>query len=118
MRRADKQENPICLPPRRPKTPHKTPATPRQRKMILTNCAACAAPLAHNAPRCVRCWTRYGSDSEAECEWRKGVVIKHHWRDGDIAIGLFAPYQVQLDDGTKIYARWDTEHTIRAAGSH
>ena len=59
-----------------------------------------------------------GSDSEAECEWRKGVVIKHHWRDGDIAIGLFAPYQVQLDDGTKIYARWDTEHTIRAAGSH
>ena len=27
--------------------------------MILTNCAACAAPLAHTAPRCVRCWTRY-----------------------------------------------------------
>ena len=27
--------------------------------MILTNCAACAAPLAHNAPRCVRCKTRY-----------------------------------------------------------
>ena len=23
--------------------------------MILTDCAACAAPLAHNAPRCVRC---------------------------------------------------------------
>ena len=29
-------------------------------KMILTNCAACAAPLAHDAPtRCVRCHTRY-----------------------------------------------------------
>ena len=27
--------------------------------MILTTCAACAAPLAHNAPRCVRCHTRY-----------------------------------------------------------
>ena len=27
--------------------------------MILTNCAACAAPLAHNAPRCVRCKLRY-----------------------------------------------------------
>ena len=27
--------------------------------MLLINCAACAAPLAHNAPRCVRCWTRY-----------------------------------------------------------
>ena len=27
--------------------------------MILTNCAACAAPLAHTAPRCIRCQTRY-----------------------------------------------------------
>ena len=26
---------------------------------LLTNCAACAAPLAHTAPRCVRCFTRY-----------------------------------------------------------
>jgi len=25
----------------------------------LTHCAACAEPLAHNAPRCVRCRTRY-----------------------------------------------------------
>ena len=33
--------------------------TPNQRKMILTTCAACAAPLAHDAPRCVRCQTRY-----------------------------------------------------------
>ena len=34
-------------------------ANSRQTKMILTNCAACAAPLAHNAPRCVRCHVRY-----------------------------------------------------------
>jgi hypothetical protein len=27
--------------------------------MILTTCAACAAPLAHDAPHCVRCWVRY-----------------------------------------------------------
>ena len=26
--------------------------------MILTTCAACAAPLAYDAPRCVRCKTR------------------------------------------------------------
>ena len=34
--------------------------------MILTTCAACAAPLAHDAPRCVRCKT---------CQmdhWRRG----------------------------------------------
>ena len=30
--------------------------------MILTTCAACAAPLAHDAPRCVRCQTRYCSE--------------------------------------------------------
>ena len=29
--------------------------------MILTTCPACAAPLAHDAPRCVRCWTRYST---------------------------------------------------------
>jgi hypothetical protein len=34
--------------------------------MILTNCAACAAPLAHDAPRCVRCLTRYCS---ATCKY-------------------------------------------------
>ena len=33
--------------------------------MILTNCAACAAPLAHDAPRCVRCKTRY---CDATCQ--------------------------------------------------
>ena len=31
---------------------------PRQTKMILTNCAACAAPLAHDhKKRCSRCKT-------------------------------------------------------------
>jgi hypothetical protein len=29
--------------------------SPQKRKMILTKCAACAAPLAHTAPRCIRC---------------------------------------------------------------
>ena len=38
-----------------------------KRKMILTTCAACAAPLAHNAPRCVRCWTRYCDSTCQQC---------------------------------------------------
>ena len=39
--------------------------------MILTNCAVCAAPLAHDAPhRCVRCQLRYCSQ---DCQ-------QHHWR--------------------------------------
>ncbi len=48
------------------------PHRPRQRKMILTNCAACAAPLAHNAPRCVRCKSRYCNRTCQMDHWRRG----------------------------------------------
>ena len=40
--------------------------------MILTKCAACAAPLAHNAPRCVRCHTRYCDATCQHDHWRRG----------------------------------------------
>jgi hypothetical protein len=40
--------------------------------MILTNCAACAAPLAHNAPRCVRCKLRYCNATCQHDHWRRG----------------------------------------------
>merc|ERR1719433_1871027 len=40
--------------------------------MIITRCAACASPLAQNAPRCVRCHTRY---CNATCQHA-------HWKDG------------------------------------
>ena len=43
-----------------------------KRKMILTNCAACAAPLAHDAPRCVRCKTRYCNATCQHDHWRRG----------------------------------------------
>ena len=43
----------------RVKPPRKRNKLTAKRKMILTTCPACAAPLAHDAPRCVRCWTRY-----------------------------------------------------------
>ena len=40
--------------------------------MILTTCAACAAPLAHNAPRCVRCKLRYCDSTCQHDHWRRG----------------------------------------------
>ena len=40
--------------------------------MILTNCAACATPLAHNAPRCVRCKLRYCDSTCQHDHWRRG----------------------------------------------
>ena len=57
-------------PLRRAQTP--TNASPLQRKMILTNCAACAAPLAHDAPRCVRCKLRYCNATCQHDHWRRG----------------------------------------------
>ena len=43
-----------------------------QADMILTNCAACAAPLDHDAPRCVRCKTRYCNSTCQHDHWRRG----------------------------------------------
>ena len=41
--------------------------------MILTNCAACAAPLAHDAPRCVRCLDTILKRSTCQHDhWRRG----------------------------------------------
>ena len=40
--------------------------------MILTTCAACAAPLAHDAPRCVRCKLRYCDSTCQHDHWRRG----------------------------------------------
>ena len=48
-----------------------TPLSPKQ-NMIITNCAACAAPLAHDAPRCVRCKTRYCNSTCQHDHWRCG----------------------------------------------
>jgi len=52
--------------------------------MILTNCAACAAPLAHNAPRCVRCHTRYCNKTCQHDHWRRGhkQICKKIFRGG------------------------------------
>ena len=52
--------------------PPRNALRPRQRKMLLINCAACAAPLAHNAPRCVRCRTRYCNATCQHDHWRRG----------------------------------------------
>ena len=53
--------------------------------MILTNCAACAAPLAHNAPRCVRCKTRYCNATCQHDHWRRGhkQICKRIHRGGN-----------------------------------
>jgi len=75
--------NVLCISSYKP--PRKTPKRPSQIKMILTNCAACAAPLAHNAPRCVRCHTRYCNATCQHDHWRRGhkQICKRIHRGGN-----------------------------------
>ena len=55
--------------------------------MILTTCAACAAPLAHDAPRCVRCQTRYCSSTCQRRAWPRGMRLGHEQRCEEIYRG-------------------------------
>ena len=52
---------------------------------ILTTCAACAAPLAHDAPRCVRCKLRYCNATCQHDHWRRGhkQICKRIHRGGN-----------------------------------
>ena len=52
---------------------------------LLTKCAACAAPLAHNAPRCVRCKVRYCDSTCQHDHWRRGhkQICKRIHRGGN-----------------------------------
>ena len=55
--------------------------------MILTSCPACAAPLAHDAPRCVRCHTRYCNK-----------ICQHDHLQENYAEILFAPQNASRKD--------------------
>ncbi len=49
----------------------------------------------------------------------EGTVVRHHYRESDWEPDVFAPYQVKLDGQSPglIYARWDEDDCIRAAGA-
>ena len=62
--------------------------------MILTTCPACAAPLAHDAPRCVRCKMRY---CDSTCQ-------HDHWRRGSRVDGELTCADIGLEDGDQLEA--------------
>ena len=83
-----------------------------KRKMILTNCAACAAPLAHDAPRCVRCRTRYcnamsqfGRLAGAKKLLNEQITIARHRGPDDKTVltlrAVLAETIIQEDDPTE-----------------
>ena len=54
-----------------------------------------------------------------EAKFLEGTVVRHHYRESDWEPDVFAPYQVKLDGHSPglIYARWDEDDCIRAAGA-
>ena len=99
---------------------------------LLTKCAARAAPLAHDAPRCVRCHTRYCNKT---CQQRRTLRLRYWLADAllhagtdkamireaievfedtsSMDVGYYAPYQVRLDSGALIYVK-DPPKQMRA----
>ena len=66
---------------------------------------------------------RFKVGARVECsveeKFLEGTVVRHHYRESDWEPGVFAPYQVKLDGQSPglIYARWDEDDCIRAAGA-
>ena len=54
-----------------------------------------------------------------EAKFLTGTVVRHHYREYDWEPDVFAPYPVKLDGQSPglIYARWDEDDCIRAAGA-
>ena len=76
--------------------------------MILTNCAACAAPLAHNAPRCVRCWTRY---CDATCQ--HDLTAATNYSSSLLSLKRFEEAKSILSKATRVARRALGEDHIR-----
>lgn len=45
--------------------------------------------------------------------WEPGVITKLWYREGNWPEGAFAPYQIQLVNGQKIFAPFDTDQVIK-----
>ena len=66
---------------------------------------------------------RFKVGARVECKFKakflEGTVVRHHYREYDWEPDVFAPYQVKLDgeNPVLIYARWDEDGCIRAAGA-
>ena len=84
--------------------------------MILTNCAACAAPLAHDhKKRCSRCKTRYCNEAYAIGK-RVPVDSLAFFLDGSPISGDQTPEDVDMEDGDQIDVYEDAfSASLRAA---
>ena len=78
--------------------------------MILTNCAACAAPLAHDAPRCVRCKLKnYVEALQAANNYALSLIDLKHPEEAKPLLRQTIPIARRLfeeNDDTTLRMRW------------
>ena len=67
--------------------------------MIITTCPACAAPLAHDAPRCIRCHTRYCNKT---CQWAYAIAL---YQDAGATLDDLREAVTTLEDTARIARR-------------
>lgn len=63
---------------------------------------------------------RFEVGARVECNcgtWKPGTVIKHFYTQASFPEGMCVPYQVQLDDGKRIFAPADEDRVVRAASA-
>ena len=63
-------------------------------------------------------WSESSDDDDDDADgcWAPGVVVAQHYREANMDVGYYAPYQVRLDSGGLIYVE-DPAEQIRAAQS-
>ena len=78
--------------------------------MILTTCAACAAPLAHDAPRCVRCKLKnYVEALQAANNYALSLIDLKHPEEAKPLLRQTIPIARRLfeeNDDTTLRMRW------------
>lgn len=52
-----------------------------------------------------------------ERRWTDGNIIKHWYRQSNFPLNMYAPYQILLDNGSKIFCRYDADNLVRLSDS-
>ena len=75
-----------------------------------------ARAMAYNAEQKETMELRFNEGDRVVCnigEWAPGYIVKRWYREDSWPEGKWAPYQVQLDQGSLIYAPIDDDKAVR-----
>ena len=92
-------------------------ATPSEPQSLASGASCPAAPGMVDTGDMATTTLRFPVGARVECKcgtWKAGTVIKHWYTQRSFPEGTWVPYQVECDDGKKVYAPQDVDAVIRA----